>query len=336
MASPRRSPSPFRGDTGIVLRAILAAAVLATPALAVNASAQAAPEAVEVTSPPPAKPAAKRSPQTRNQLRTTGPAQFRSLEIIGHRGARDLGPENTLQGIASAFRAGANAVEFDVNFTRDEHIVLLHDWTLDRTTNCSGNVTRQTWAQVSKCRTTNGKPLPSLASALAEVSKHGGKAYIHTKRADNSRQARKLLQAVRSSGLGSRATIIASVTPVLERLEKAGGRRLGYVFNNRAGWKTHYPVLIPFNVPITKDLVAKAQRRGQFVAAVESRPLGVGQLRNLGLNGFLANHLETTMWKLAGAPPGIRDNRVQSESPADSGWTETHDIRGDRADDKRH
>lgn len=324
---------------------MLAAAVLATPALAVNATAQAQaqPESVEMTAPPPSKagkPAgstAKQQPEAQSgQLRNTGPAEFRSLEIIGHRGARDLGPENTLQGIASAFRAGANAVEFDVNFTSDERLVLLHDWTLNRTTNCSGNVTKQTWAQVRKCRTSNGKPLPSLTAALAEVAKHGGKAYIHMKRTDNSRQARKLLQVVEDSKLGARATIIASVTPILERLEQVGGKRLGYVFNTKAGWKTHYPVLIPFNVPITKALVTKAQRRGQFVAAVESRPLSVKQLNKLGLNGFLANHLEMSMWKLGGERPRIRDGRVESEGPSDSGWTETHDISADKGPDKRH
>ncbi len=308
-----------------MLKAMLAAAVLATPALAAGASAQAAPEVVSA----PAEPVAKEKPDAEAKPGSKRPIQFRSLEIIGHRGARDLGPENTLQSIGSAFKAGAAAVEFDVNFTADEKVVLLHDWTLDRTTNCTGNVTLLKWAKVSKCRTSNGKPLASLDSALAAVAKNGGKAYVHLKRADNHRQARKVLEILRASGLGSRATIIASTTGVLDRLEEVGGKRLGYVFADPSGWKTHYPVLIPFQVRITKALIAKAQKRGQFVIAVESKPLRNNQLGSLNLNGFMANHLEMSMWKLGGTPPQIRDKRVDSESPEGSGWTETHDITAD-------
>lgn len=313
---------------------MLAAAVLAVPAVTAGASAQAqAPESAPVTAPvaqpAPKQPATKRTQEMKaGQLRSTGPAQYRSMEIIGHRGAQDLGPENTLEAIRAAFRAGADAVEFDVNFTVDERLVLLHDWTLDRTTNCTGAVHKQKWAAISKCRTSNGAKLPSLAAALAEVAKHNGKAYIHIKRTDNHRQARKLLEVIRTSGLGNRATVIASVTPLLDRLEEVGARRLGYVFNTPAGWRTHYPVLVPFNVTITPALVAKAQRRGQSVVAVERRPLNVADLDRLGLNGFMANHLEHSMWKLAGAQPPAQE-RVDAQGPARAAWTETHDITAD-------
>jgi glycerophosphoryl diester phosphodiesterase len=317
---------------------MLAAAVLAVPAVTAGASAQAqTPESAPVSAPvaqpvpkqPATKPAAKNSQEMKaGQLRSTGPAQYRSMEIIGHRGARDLGPENTLEAIRAAFRTGADAVEFDVNFTVDERLVLLHDWTLDRTTNCTGAVHKQKWATISKCRTSNGEKLPSLSAALAEVAKNHGKAYIHIKRTDNHRQARKLLEVIRKSGLGNRATVIASVTPVLDRLEEVGARRLGYVFNTAAGWRTHYPVLVPFNVKITPAMVAKAQRRGQFVVAVESRPLDVADLDRLGLNGFMANHLEHSMWKLAGAQPPAQE-RVDPQGPARAAWTETHDITAD-------
>lgn len=318
---------------------MLAAAVLAAPAVTAGASAQAqaTPESAPVTAPAPSKPAAKQSSTTQaGQLRSTGPAQYRSMEIIGHRGARDLGPENTLEAIRAAFKAGADAVEFDVNFTVDERLVLLHDWTLDRTTNCAGAVHRQKWAKVSKCKTSNGKPLPSLAAALAEVAKHKGKAYIHIKRTENHRQARKLLATIDKSGLRDRTTVIASVTPILDRLEEVGGRRLGFVFNKSSGWRTRYPVLVPFNVKITQSLVDKARARGQFVVAVESRPLDVADLNELGLNGFMANHLEISMWKLAGARPPVRDKRVESEDSGSVAWTETHEITDDNVGRNRN
>lgn len=284
---------------------MLAAAVLACPALVAGATAQAAPEpAVAAPVAPAAAPATATAPAL-EAVRV--PNAIPGLQIIGHRGARDLGPENTLEGIRAAFLAGADAVEFDVNFTADDRIVLMHDWKLERTTTCTGVVTRKTYAQIAKCRTGNGAVVASLSAALAEVAAHNGRAYVHIKRAANLAEARKLIRVVDASGLGKRATIIASHQVILARLEAAGAKRLGYVFQESAGWRSHYPVLIPFNLNITNALVAKAQRRGQFVIAVESRPLRIDHVAGLDLNGFMANDLERSMWELAGRAPALHE-----------------------------
>ena len=59
-------------------------------------------------------------------------------KLIGHRGVKDLCPENTLESIAMAFEIGLNFVEIDVKISKDRVPILLHDDTLDRTTNGSG------------------------------------------------------------------------------------------------------------------------------------------------------------------------------------------------------
>ena len=59
-------------------------------------------------------------------------------KLIGHRGVKDLCPENTLESIARAFEIGLNFVEVDVKISKDKVPILLHDDTLDRTTNGSG------------------------------------------------------------------------------------------------------------------------------------------------------------------------------------------------------
>ena len=59
-------------------------------------------------------------------------------KLIGHRGVKDLCPENTLESIARAFEIGLNFVEIDVKISKDKVPILLHDDTLDRTTNGSG------------------------------------------------------------------------------------------------------------------------------------------------------------------------------------------------------
>ena len=60
--------------------------------------------------------------------------------IIGHRGARSNAPENTLAGIRHARAEGASWVEFDVKLTKDRVPILIHDETLERTSNGRGPV----------------------------------------------------------------------------------------------------------------------------------------------------------------------------------------------------
>jgi glycerophosphoryl diester phosphodiesterase len=60
------------------------------------------------------------------------------FHVIAHRGASGYAPENTMAAFRRAVEVGATEVETDVGFTRDGHILLLHDDTLDRTTNGSG------------------------------------------------------------------------------------------------------------------------------------------------------------------------------------------------------
>lgn len=60
------------------------------------------------------------------------------FHIIAHRGASGYAPENTMVAFERAVAMGATEVETDVGFTRDGHLLLLHDDTLDRTTNGSG------------------------------------------------------------------------------------------------------------------------------------------------------------------------------------------------------
>ncbi len=64
--------------------------------------------------------------------------KFKLPKFIGHRGVKDLCPENTLESITKAFEIGLNFVEIDVKISRDKVAILLHDDTLDRTTNGSG------------------------------------------------------------------------------------------------------------------------------------------------------------------------------------------------------
>src|SRR5690606_17261213 len=71
-----------------------------------------------------------------------------TMQILGHRGAKGEAPENTLAGFAYAKQIGLDAIELDVRLTKDDQVVIMHDPTVDRTTNGQGAVGELTFAEL--------------------------------------------------------------------------------------------------------------------------------------------------------------------------------------------
>ncbi|MCA9833785.1 MAG: hypothetical protein KC435_07575 [Thermomicrobiales bacterium] len=71
-------------------------------------------------------------------------------EVVSHRGARFEMPENTIEGFQYALALGMTSVEFDVHITADDTLVVIHDATVDRTTNGSGAVNEMTLEEIQQ------------------------------------------------------------------------------------------------------------------------------------------------------------------------------------------
>jgi hypothetical protein len=82
-----------------------------------------------------------------------GPASGAEQDVVvsAHRGGAAYAPENTMPAFRNAVRLGVDELEADVQLTADGELVLLHDDTLDRTTDCTGAVVERTWAEVARC-----------------------------------------------------------------------------------------------------------------------------------------------------------------------------------------
>jgi glycerophosphoryl diester phosphodiesterase len=93
--------------------------------------------------------------------------------IVAHRGASSTRPENTVASFAEALRLGARIVELDVRLTRDGVAVVLHDPTVDRTTDGTGPVAELAAHEVAALNagtTASPEPVPTLADVLRLVS----------------------------------------------------------------------------------------------------------------------------------------------------------------------
>jgi glycerophosphoryl diester phosphodiesterase len=93
--------------------------------------------------------------------------------ILGHRGAAGEAPENTLSGFRYARSLGLTGVELDVHLSHDGELVVIHDATVDRTTNASGSVADFTAAELAQLDARGTSPdwpdvvgVPTLREAL--------------------------------------------------------------------------------------------------------------------------------------------------------------------------
>lgn len=74
----------------------------------------------------------------------------KNILIVGHRGIKKFYPENTLVSFKKAIEIGIDGIEMDINITKDGHLVVIHDNTVDRTTNGSGYVKNMMLEEIKK------------------------------------------------------------------------------------------------------------------------------------------------------------------------------------------
>lgn len=89
--------------------------------------------------------------------------------IIGHRGAAHYEPENTLLSISKAIELGVDAVEIDVHLSKDNELVVIHDETLERTTNGFGKVNETNFSALRNLNAGKGEKIPYLQEVINQT-----------------------------------------------------------------------------------------------------------------------------------------------------------------------
>ncbi|WP_172292149.1 glycerophosphodiester phosphodiesterase family protein [Pseudoruegeria sp. HB172150] len=127
----------------------------------------------------------------------------RRIEVVCHRGINHIAPENTMAAARLTYDMGCDWLELDVRQTRDGEIVVIHDASVDRTSDGTGAVANMTFAEIRaldagtwKAPHWVGERVPSLGEAIALCQSLGRKMYIENK----SVPAAALLDFVRERG----------------------------------------------------------------------------------------------------------------------------------------
>ena len=243
--------------------------------------------------------------------------------VIGHRGAAGEAPENTLPSFARALADGAEILESDVHLTRDGIPVLLHDDTLERTTDGAGRVGSFSLAELQTLDAGHrfsadggrthpfrgrGIRVPTLAQAFAAFPgarfnlelKHGGEELV-----------RAALDATLAAGTAARTLLTAGDDTLMERLRKAvASRGANVALGASAGEVVDFlrsaldgrppaPGPMALQVPpefagrplVTREFVAHAHAHGLYVHVwTIDEPDEMRALLALGVDGIVTDH----------------------------------------------
>jgi glycerophosphoryl diester phosphodiesterase len=169
-----------------------------------------------------------------------------TIQIVGHRGAAGVAPENTMPSFEAAWAAGVAWVETDVHLTRDGVPVLLHDAALDRTTAGHGPVGDITWEELQAVDAgARFSPafadthVPRLEELLGAAAGHS--SVLIELKAERERAellVSRVLEAVAAAGAGSWVRIISFEADLLAHVPRSPGGRdlaLGFIASEADG-----------------------------------------------------------------------------------------------------
>ena len=235
--------------------------------------------------------------------------------IVGHRGAAAEAPENTMESFRLGLEAGADAIELDVHLTADGQLAVIHDETLDRTTDRTGRIADLTMAEIREADAgatfsrpdDSGHPfagrgltVPTLDEVLDWLPATSGLVVeIKARAAADAVVDAVASHAVRSDG---RLSVISFDEAAIERVrERDPDIKTGYLLvpsqpiEPALVWATEHghTGVLPWEGDLGLDplpIIAKAQAFGREIGCyVINDPERMQHLAALGLWGFVTD-----------------------------------------------
>ena len=233
--------------------------------------------------------------------------------IIAHRGASGQAPENTLAAIKLALEQKADMIEIDVFLTKDGHLVVLHDETVNRTTNGQGSIDSLTLAEAKKLDAGSwfssqyqGEKIPTLDEVLQLVQ---GKAQLLIEIKKSGRNISQKVNDLVKAHKASKWCVVQSFDPkVAIHLRELGSPLekhqlvlgnfplfLPYHYNKKLGKGkiTQYKKVEAINTMYlftTKNVIDQIHKQKQriFVWTV-NQPKDIRKLLQMGVDGLITD-----------------------------------------------
>ncbi|WP_199485433.1 glycerophosphodiester phosphodiesterase [Actinomadura craniellae] len=238
------------------------------------------------------------------------------VTVIAHRGASSAAPENTLVAQEAARRAGADFIENDVQPSKDGVPFILHDGTVDRTTDGTGAIRNLTSAQLKALDAGSwfsphhtGARIPTLAEQLADLRTRGGNLLLEIKGAHTRDEVAKIVQVIREQDMTKRVFIQSfEVNALKYTYELAPELPLGLLRST----------LDADPVAIAKDLHLTAYNPGN--GALLARPGVVADLHEAGVAVMAWTVNSAATWKALDA---LGVDAIITDRPAElAGWND--------------
>lgn len=231
--------------------------------------------------------------------------------VIAHRGDSAHRPENTLAAFAGALEVGATIVELDVQLTADGEVIVLHDVTLDRTTDGSGDVRRMSLAQVRRVSAGYpdrfgsawpGERVPTLAEVLVLVGERA-RVMVEVKTesvgdAEDGGIEARTVEILRRFEMAERVALISFDHRALLRLRRLAPEiTRGQLFGRttpaealHAARDASCRILMPHKSQLSDALAQGAAAEGLMLATwVVDDPQELKQIARFGLYGVGSN-----------------------------------------------
>lgn len=219
-------------------------------------------------------------------------------KLIAHRGGAGLWAENTMGAFRNAHSLFSIAgvpgwIELDVQFTSDDVLVVIHDATLDRTTNCTGAVVEKPASEVTQCDADPNPavvdPVPGFAQVLAEGRVAGWRLVVEIKDIpgepgfdpDCNELADALIADVFTAGFPTHDILVQSFWPLcLERMEQKQPaiETLLLTSSSTINDLARLATPVPLGFPLTSNVVFSTLRGYEYSAVDQHSPDLIGPI----------------------------------------------------------
>ena len=184
---------------------------------------------------------------------------------IAHRGAFVEAPENTLKSFKMAIEMGADMIELDVHLTKDRRVVVIHDDTIDRTSNGSGAVKDYTLEELKKFDFGEGEKIPTLEEVF-ELTK--GKVLVNVEIKEMN-MAKEVVEIIERYNMADKVLVSSFLHPVLLEVKRLNPTiKTGILFTCRPVSITNMArdaraeFVHPYYETLDKQLIDEAHKNG--------------------------------------------------------------------------